>query len=466
MGLFLISDIKGLCFGAEDVKAVYIGSEQVWPVGSLPEWIEFADPEVLRVLLANGVGDETGVTPEDVEKVTDIKTWFTKNTAVTSFNELQNFSSLVQIGSFRDTIDYRDGFYGCENLESVVLPENVETIGHYVFGKCVKLKMDLPQSIKSLGSGSFARVGRDREEEFVVNLPNLEKITPRTSHLLNATYYTFMNSGVTRVESLGNVKKLLAQGYFEGSEYYAMFSYCEKLTYANIDNVVSIGQYTFYKCTSLRKVDCRSLVNIGAYAFCFCSQLKEIVLPDSLTSIGNYAFAGYGNDANIVVVVNATIPPSMGDSSFSDTEVSTIYVPDESVTAYREASGWSAYANKIRPMSKYGTVREYENITSNYTLEKGQAYGKAGGSIQFTSGTEYEHTKASISDVSFVMVKAPSEASSLVQYVNENDTILKIAITDFPSTLTRYYIENVEGATHIYVTSATGTMELWKEVIE
>ena len=36
MGLFFISDIKGLCFGAEDVKAAYIGSEQVWPVGGLP----------------------------------------------------------------------------------------------------------------------------------------------------------------------------------------------------------------------------------------------------------------------------------------------------------------------------------------------------------------------------------------------------------------------------------------------
>lgn len=113
-----------------------------------------------------------------------------------------------------------------------------------------------------------------------------------------------------------------------------------------------------------------------------------------------------------------------------------------------------------------GVVRKYENITSNYTLEKGQAYGQYGGSIQFTSDTEYEHTKASISDVSYVMVKAPSQASSLVQYVNENDTILKIAITNYPSTMTRYYIENIEGATHIYVTSATGTMELWKEVIE
>ena len=111
-----------------------------------------------------------------------------------------------------------------------------------------------------------------------------------------------------------------------------------------------------------------------------------------------------------------------------------------------------------------GGGRQYENITGNYTLEKGQAYGQAGGSIQFTSDTEYEHTKAAISDVSYVMVKAPSQASSLVQYVDGNDKILQIAVTNFPSSLTRYNIGNIEGATHVYITSATGTMQIWKEV--
>lgn len=65
--------------------------------------------------------------------------------------------------------------------------------------------------------------------------------------------------------------------------------------------------------------------------------------------------------------------------------------------------------------------------------------------------------------MSYVVVKAPSQASSLVQYVNGNNKILKIAVTDFPSSLTRYNIVNVEGATHVYITSATGTMQIWKK---
>lgn len=669
-------------------------------------YISFKDEEVLRVLLAKGVGDGTGVTTEAASEVTDIKTWFTKNTAITSFNELQKFSSLVQIGGFSTENTYRDGFNSCENLESIVLPEYVETIGHFAFGNCYKLSMKLPQSIKSLGAGSFARMGRDNEDGFVVNLPNLEKITPRTVTAINATYYTFMNSGVTRIESLGKITELLGQGYIESGETYAMFSLCNKLAYANLSQISKIGIYTFYKCpvlsevilsnsgvsvgdyaftndTSLTKINTESLLSvgkrafqetniktlnspnlasieagafmysgleevinlgnvevlptvsesvngaarncgvfyecanlskivfpnclrhiggyafynctsleieelnlhnletlgqnafygvkikkmvlgkeggnltlplgsnstqnygdksvleeielhgvtsipdysfvkytntkiilpqsitsiaeggfketavsgvvnlpnltslsgyafqltnitkvanlgqissIGVYAFWRCSQLKEIVLPSSLTSIENYAFADYGNNANIVVVINATTPPSMGASPFSGTGVSTIYVPDKSVVAYREASGWIDYADRIIPLSEYGVVREYENITSNYTLETGQSYGQVGVSIQFTDDTDYQHTKASLSDVSYVMVKAPSQASSLVQYVDGNDKILQIAVTNFPSSLTRYNIWNVEGATHVYITSATGTMQIWREV--
>ena len=601
-------------------------------------YIRFADPEVLRILMSKGVGDGIGITTEAASKVTDIQTWFTKNTAITSFNELQKFSSLVQIGSFSTQNIYRDGFNSCENLESIVLPEYVETIGHFAFENCYKLSMDLPQSIKSLGAGSFARMGRDNEDGFVVNLPNLEKITPRTVDPLNRTYYTFMNSGVTRIESLGKVTELLSQGYNENGEYFAMFSYCDKLTYANISNVKSIEQFTFYRCPNLEKVVSPSLQSIGYCAFTYnsslkqidlsnvrtignrafnesglknvycpnlvdmgygvfressveyvelggvislrtsevnnkyyatfygckdlkkvllpntlkeiqfcsfylctslsdvnipqsvtkiehrafykcpittelnlpnlvelgygaffgtsiervldlgiittlqvkdvsdenavtrtmgvfrdCKRLKVVVLPSSLTNIDIFSF--YGCESLTSVVVQNETPPTLNSRAFENSNSTfVIYVPDSSVTAYREASGWSAYAGRIYPISEQGVVRECEDITSNYILEVGQAYGKVGGSIQFTNDTAYQHTKAAISDVSYVMVKDTSMASSLVQYVDGNDKILQIAVTNFPSILTRYDIDSVEGATHVYITSATGTMQIWREV--
>lgn len=491
MGLFLISDIKGLCFGAEDVKAAYIGSEQVWPVGSLPTgYIEFADPEVLRVLLAKGVGADGGITEEQAAAVTTIGAWFVGNTDIETFDEFEKFTGMTLI---EGSASVRGGFTGCTNLRSIKLPqtlakiysgsdqysntgcfknctslvdvnipelikvipafcfkncnslesvnlENINKIEAGAFEECTKLVITPPKSLTSIGEYAFIKCDMTG---VVVDLPNLTSMSG---------YGHFAQTNIIGVESLGSITELLFQPDPPG--YYGALP-------------------SFYKCTKLEYVNLpETLINIGRNMFEGCTALKHIYLPSSLTTIKTQVFKDCTSLET--VICNSTTPPTLAVSSFNSTHANLfIYVPDDSVEAYKTATNWSTYADRIKPLSEYdGELPDipqtptYENITSNYTLEVGQAYGQEGGSIQFTTDYLYEHTKASISDVSYVMVKAPSQASSLVQYVNENDTILKIAITDFPSTMTRYYIENIEGATHIYVTSATGTMELWKEVIE
>ncbi|MBQ5394617.1 MAG: hypothetical protein IIU62_06250, partial [Alistipes sp.] len=52
--------------------------------GGGSKYIEFADPEVFRVLMEKGVSsDGVGITTADVEAVTDIGTWFKGNTEIT-----------------------------------------------------------------------------------------------------------------------------------------------------------------------------------------------------------------------------------------------------------------------------------------------------------------------------------------------------------------------------------------------
>jgi hypothetical protein len=239
------------------------------------------------------------------------------------------------------------------------------------------------------------------------------------------------------------------------------FKNCTSLEGDIVLPTTRIGGESFLgtKITSIR---CDNVVNIDFDAFENCRSLKIAHFGLNLTTIGAQIFLNCS--ALEAVIIEAETPPTVGSIIFKGASSCPIYVPDASVTAYREASGWSAYADRIYPISEYGVVREYEDITSNYTLEVGQAYGNVGGSIQFTDDTAYQHTKAVISDVSYVMVKAPSQASSLVQYVDGNDKILQIAVTNFPSSLTRYNIGNVEGATHVYITSAAGTMQIWKEI--
>ena len=103
------------------------------------------------------------------------------------------------------------------------------------------------------------------------------------------------------------------------------FAYCSSLTSVTIpDSVTSIGDSAFSGCTLLTSVTIgNGVTSIGYCAFGFCYSLKE-------------------------VYCKPTTPPT-GDSSMFKYNASgrKIYVPSNSVSAYKFASGWSDYKNYI-----------------------------------------------------------------------------------------------------------------------
>ena len=149
------------------------------------------------------------------------------------------------------------------------------------------------------------------------------------------------------------------------------FAYCISLTNVIIgDNVTSIGRYAFYECTSLTSVTIgNGVTSIGDYAFYKCNSLTSVTIPDSVTSIGDWAFRdctsltsvtipdsvtsiGYSAfyDCNSLeyVYCKPTTPPS-GDSDIFGNNASgrKIYVPRNSLDAYKSDICWSEYANDI-----------------------------------------------------------------------------------------------------------------------
>ena len=103
-------------------------------------------------------------------------------------------------------------------------------------------------------------------------------------------------------------------------------------------------------------------------AFTNCNNLTSIIIPNSVTTIGIGAFEGSGLlsiiipnsvttiereafwDCSLIdnIVILSYIPPILNiDVFFNDTNLTNIYVPAESVDAYKAASGWSEYASII-----------------------------------------------------------------------------------------------------------------------
>ena len=126
------------------------------------------------------------------------------------------------------------------------------------------------------------------------------------------------------------------------------FNYCTSLTSATIGNsVTTIGEEAFSECYSLTSVNIPNRVtSIGEEAFYYCKSLTSITIPDSVTSIGGRAF--YYCKSLTSVYCKPTTPPSGGSTMFGQNASGRkIYVPRESVDAYKSASGWSSYANYI-----------------------------------------------------------------------------------------------------------------------
>ena len=128
-----------------------------------------------------------------------------------------------------------------------------------------------------------------------------------------------------------------------------VFYGCSSLTSVTIHSgVTSIGYSAFYDCSSMTSVTIpNSVTSIGDYAFYDCSSLKSVTIPSSMTSIGDYAFYGCSDLESITI--EATTPPTLsGTSVFENTNNCQIYVPAESVDAYKAATNWSELANRIQ----------------------------------------------------------------------------------------------------------------------
>ena len=112
---------------------------------------------------------------------------------------------------------------------------------------------------------------------------------------------------------------------------------------------------------------------VASQAFGYNSQLKTIILPEGLFGLEDIAFAHSNYLSGIILpstvkeigssifdecyalktlVIFATTPPSLGSLEGSDPlDNLKIYVPQESINAYKQANGWSTHASKIFPIS-------------------------------------------------------------------------------------------------------------------
>ena len=169
------------------------------------------------------------------------------------------------------SIDGDNVFKGCTALENVTLPKNIKTLPSYFFDGCTSLPyVKIPDGVTTLPAYMFNNCSALQ----AVDMP--DEIT---------SFGNFCFSGCTSLKNFDLPSSLTTIGSYA-------FQNCTMLTTVNIPAGVSnLATSTFQNCSALQSVELPdALASIGNYCFNNCTSLAEIDLPSGLTTLGTYAF--------------------------------------------------------------------------------------------------------------------------------------------------------------------------------
>lgn len=237
------------------------------------------------------------------------------------------------------------------NSSTYTIPTGITKIGKYAFDRTTPQEVIIPNSVETIGELAFYQSG-------ITTLHIPKSVTSLERSCFSTTQY---------LESLS---------FEEGSQITVIPEYAFDWSKAIVDvlpaSVTSIDRYAFYAYNSYRTTKAHIVIpdnveTIGAYAFYQAINIESITLGAKVSNVGSMALGNIHKQAqNSYVDVPAEeqtnlkyiysknpTPPTLNEDTFNYTKMNdlvAIYVPTESVDAYKTADVWSQYADKIQAM--------------------------------------------------------------------------------------------------------------------
>lgn len=178
-------------------------------------------------------------------------------------------------------------FYMCQGLNTIALNSNLKTIEDYAFYGCVSMtQVSFPTAIKSIGRASFYACQQLTSLDF-------SRCTQLESIGMNAFY------GCVNLASVDFGTRSVLQTIGEQAFYRCATGKTEADSGLKEivlpETVTSIGKRSFGDCYLLEKVQFSPLLTeIAPYAFRNCTSLKSITIPSTIKTVGEYAFSKTG----------------------------------------------------------------------------------------------------------------------------------------------------------------------------
>ena len=232
----------------------------------------------------------------------------------------------VVIPSTCDSIK-NEAFYNCVSLSELEIKEGCEYIGTKAFENCILTNVILPNSIQYLGLWSF-------ECATLTSFVFSEKL-----NCIELPYGCYQNN--LQYDDLTSVTWNTEN--YNGSLVYSGSDYIGSHSVYGIAALVQRSS-TILRAANLAEVIIgENVIKIPGNFCYYANKITTITIPRNVLEIGNYAF--YGCSSLYMVYSKNPVPPTLGSDVFSGTKIGIIYVPTASVNVYKAA--WSDYADKI-----------------------------------------------------------------------------------------------------------------------
>lgn len=233
-------------------------------------------------------------------------------------------------------------FSNCHSLESLEIPGCVDSIGSYAFSGCTSLStINLPPSVNHISAYMM---------ENCISLQSII-IPPSVTKIDNNAFY-----GCSSITSITIPENIIQIGG------YAFVNCCNLDTvYYNAVNCTAAGWQNgsvyvdvFNKGYNPNNDVCSAPVanifigsnveNIPYHLFYGCSEVSSIIIPNSVQTIGSYAFSG----CNLSSLWMKGIPPQIDNTVFAGTSTSIpIYTPCGTLSSYQNATAWSSFTHFV-----------------------------------------------------------------------------------------------------------------------
>lgn len=336
-------------------------------------FLSFLDPVVTSTAISSWGADVEGrMSMSQIHAITNPGNSFRDNTSIVSFNEFEYFTGIttLPLTTFRGTTNLKhiklpssltsigkESFLNSGITGNLIIPSSVQSIGESAFRGCSGLigNLVIPNGVTSIGNNAFQNCSGLNSFEWP------ESLTSMPDNLL--AQCTGLQGMLTIRDSVTSIGAFAFLG-------------CTGITGLVLSsNLNSLGQGSFQDCTSLagsiyipvgvtsipttafRGTKIQScifggnLISIGTASFHSCTQLDELIIPATVTSIGEQAFgfsAFSSNKGHFKFEALTPINTPGGITIFHASSNYKIHVPAVSLYDYMTATNWSTFISAMR----------------------------------------------------------------------------------------------------------------------